>query len=442
MNLMDKEKIRKYLLDIKNRPFSQIIPRNIIWDESTKIQTIIGVRRCGKTFLLFQKMQELFQKGIKPFQTLYLNFEHPILSTIKFDEIKQILEIYWSLFPDAINSTLYLFIDEPQEIIKWESAVRELIDLFDIRIFITGSSSKLLSQEISTNLRGRSINIKLFTLSFQEFLEFKAIKFNVPYLNTQESAKMLHLLDEYLQFGGYPDVALVPNINEKLKILQTYYELTLYRDLMERYSIKHSNIMKLTLTHLVANCGKEFSVNKWFNTLKSQNFTVTKNTLYEYFGILNDCGFIFSILKFDPSIKNENLSLPKMYLNDVGFYTLLLQEKPTIRLETVIARDLLEVTTKNPLSRLRYWKSAQNYEVDFVYITKEDKLWAIQVAWSIENSDTATREIRSLLEFKKNFPQSELIIITYNEKELKIVENYEIKIIPIWQWLLEHRNFF
>ena len=162
---MDKEKIKRYLLDFHDRDFN-LLERDMVLKESNKIQTIIGARRVGKTYLLFNKMLNLEKSGILREQIIYLNFESPILNDLSYKEISEIIEVHWSIFPETIKKKIYLFIDEPQVINKWEVAIRDIYDRYNCHIFLTGSSSKLLSKEIATSLRGRSVTNLLLPLSF------------------------------------------------------------------------------------------------------------------------------------------------------------------------------------------------------------------------------------------------------------------------------------
>ncbi|MFH1636990.1 MAG: AAA family ATPase [Candidatus Woesearchaeota archaeon] len=155
---MDKGRIRNYLADFQERGFTNVIKRDTSLKPSKKIQTVVGARRVGKTFLLFNKIKELEQSGVPRKQIIYLNFESPALNEITFKEIKDILEIHWSMHPGVIKKETFMFIDEPQSIKKWELAVRELSEEYSVKIFITGSSSKLLSREIATSLRGQGNN--------------------------------------------------------------------------------------------------------------------------------------------------------------------------------------------------------------------------------------------------------------------------------------------
>lgn len=394
---MDKEKIKQYLLDFQEKKFQNIIERDIRIKTSKKIYSLIGARRVGKTYLLFNKINELEKEGIDRKQIIYINFENPILNDIMAKEIREVLKIQFSLFPEIINKKLYLFIDEPQVIDNWELAIRELHDNFNSHIFITGSSSKLLSKEISTALRGRAIPLIIFPLSFKEFLKFKKEEFDINKLSTESESKLKNYFEEYLSFGGYPEIVLEEEKEEKLKILKSYFDLIVYKDLIDRYKIKNTKIIKWLINYFMSSISKEVSLNKIFLNLKSKGIKLSKNTLYEYFSILEDSFFISLLRKFNYSIKKEDLSIPKVYLNDVGFLNLFSERDFGKRMENIVNLHLLIKKETSPLQKIFYWKSSKNKEVDFIISERQKIISAIQVCYSLNDIDTYKREVNSLI---------------------------------------------
>jgi len=434
---MDIEKIKQYLLDFQERDFLNLKKREIQIKDSSKIQTIIGARRVGKTYLLFNKIKELEEKGITREQIIYLNFENPVLNDVSYKEIKGIIELHWSVFPEIINKKIYLFIDEPQSIAKWELAIREIYDNYNCRLFITGSSSKLLSKEISTSLRGRSITTVLLPLSFKEFLEFKNFELDLNKISSKSKAKIAHYFEEFLQFGGYPEIVLEEDVNERLRIIKDYFDLVVYKDLVERYNVKNTNLIKWLMNSLTSSIAKEASINKFYLSLKSQSIKLSKNTLYEYFSMLEDSFFVFPLRKFDRSSKNENLSIPKIYLNDVGFLSLYSLKNFGQRLENIIFLNLIRQTKNSPLMKINYWKHSSGKEVDFIVSEGRKINSAIQVCYSLSGAKTNERELSALLLGLDHFKLKKGVIITKDYEDEKIVSGKTIKIIPAWKWLLE-----
>lgn len=434
---MNKEKIKQYLIDFQERTFPYLIDRDTHLKKSSKIQTVIGARRVGKTYLLFNKIKKLEEKGIKRSQIIYLNFENPVLNEMKYTEIKEIIELHWSISPKTIKKQLYLLIDEPQTINKWELAIRELYDDYNCQIFITGSSSKLLSKEISTSLRGRSITAILLPLSFKEFLDFKKFKYDMNKLSTKSKAQLINYAQEFLRFGGYPEIVLEKNKNEKLKIIKDYFDLTIYKDIIDRHNIKNTQVIKWMINYLISSVAGEISVNKIYLNLKSNGIKISKNTLYEYFSSLEDSFFIFPVRKAEHSHKKQGLSIPKVYLNDIGFLNLFSIKEHGKRMENVIFLELLRQKNKDPLMDINYWKSAAQKEVDFI-VKKGRKIESvIQVCYSLLNEKTKEREINGLLAAMKEFKFKKGVIITQDREGTEHIKGKTIHCIPLWKWLLQ-----
>lgn len=433
---MNKEKIKTYLLDFQEKKFSNIRKRDIILPDTAKIQTIIGARRTGKTYLLYNKILELEERGIPRKQIIYLNFENPVLDDLSYKEIRDIIALQWSLFPEIAKKRMYIFIDEPQAIDKWEAAIRDLHDNFNARIFITGSSSRLLSKEIATNLRGRSISTLLLPLSFKEFLSFNGFAADIVRLSTENKAYLLNYFDKYLAFGAYPEVVLSANKEEKIKILKDYFDLTIYKDLVDRYKIKNTALIKNLIDMAVGSCAREFSVNKHYLDFKSRGLKAGKNTLYEYFSMLEDSFFIFPLRRFSHSKTTENLSIPKVYLGDMGFLNLYSLENFGQRLENAVFLALRRKIAGNPALALSYWKSDAGEEVDFILREGRKIKSVIQVSYEMPDNKTETRELNGLLSCLDEMSLDAGLIIARDAEAEKIIGGKTVKIISAWRWLL------
>lgn len=434
---MDKDKIKRYLLDFQNRKFN-VISREMFIKDSNKIQTIIGARRVGKTYLLFDKIRQLEESGILRKQIIYLNFESPILNDSSYKEINEIIELQWSIFPETIKKKFYIFIDEPQVINKWELAVRDIYDRYNCHIFLTGSSSKLLSREIATSLRGRSITNLLLPLSFKEFLKFKELNFDKNKIDTETKSKLINYLEEYILFGGYPEVVLENDKNEKIKIIKDYLDLVVYKDIVERYNLKNTKLIKWLMNSLINSMAKELSINNLYNTLKSQGIKISKNTLYSYFSIFEDSFFVFALRKYEHSEKKSGLSIPKIYLDDISFLNLFSLEEYGKRLENIVFLQLLRQKGINPLLNINYWKTIDNKEVDFILSEGKKIISVIQACSDMSNIETRNRELKSLITTLNYFKLKEGTIITKEDNcKQEEIEGKTIKFMPLWKWLLE-----
>ena len=429
---MDEREIEQYLIDFHKGALPKVLERDLKIPPTAKIKVIIGPRRAGKTFFLYHLMQELKNRK-KDF--LFLNFENTKLFDIKFKEIKEIITINEKLF--SVNAKPILFLDEPQNIEFWERAVRELFDE-EYNIFISGSSSKLLSKEIFTSLRGRSLSYLLLPFSFKEFLRVKNMDFG-KLISSEERIQLLKLLGEYLEFGGFPEVVMEQDIGQKIKNLESYFELTVYKDIVERYKLKDSLLVKWFIKSLASSYAKEVSINKIYLTLKSQGRKTSKDELYSYNAMVEDSLFAFYLPKFNFSIRKRE-PVNKAYLCDLGFAKLFEMDKDIgKRMENAVYLELLR--RKKPNMEFSFWKNVQQEEVDFIIKEGKQIKELVQVCKDIANPETKQREVRALLKASKELRCKNLIVITEKYETEEEAEWFglhgKIKFIPIWKWLLE-----
>jgi len=431
---MIENNVREYLIDFQRKDIPPLTERDLDITISGKIISIIGPRRAGKTYYFYQKMKELVQSGIQKESILYLNFEDPRLMDIRFQEIREIIKIHWRLYPASMEKSLQIFMDEPQNILKWEVAVRALHDEGFV-IFLTGSSSKLLSKEIATALRGRTVPFLLLPCSFKEFLRMKQIIFDKEKLSSKDMSLLLSLLDEYLDYGGFPEIIQEQDPDNKIRIFQEYFNMVIYRDIVERYKIRNTNLIKWLIRALASSFAKEFSVHKIYSTLISQGIKVSKNTLYTYVSMLEDVLFIFFVPKFSHSVRKRELSINKTYLCDVGF-SKLVEQGTSIgkKMENVVFLELER--TKPVLSDICYWKNPQKEEVDFVIKKGNTAEMLIQVCYDVNDPDTKKRELRALLKAAQDLNCNNLLIITWNYEAIETINNNIVTYIPLWKWLL------
>lgn len=431
---MNVEEVKEYLLDFQKRNLPALIDRELKISDTKKIKSIIGPRRAGKTFFMYQQIKELIRSGIKKESILYLNFEDTRLIEVNFKEIREVVKLHWQIYPESTKDKLYVFIDEPQNIDKWEVAVRSLHDEgFDI--FLSGSSSRLLSKEIATSLRGRTISYFILPFSFMEFLKIKNLKFDVKHLSSKEKSILLSFVDEYLEFGSFPEIILENNKENKIRIINEYFDLVVYKDIVERYKIKNIQLIKWLIKSLLASFSKEFSVHKLYLTLKSRGIKLSKNTLYAYLSMLEDSMFAFFISKFKYSIRKEEFSINKAYLCDIGFVKLSeFSGDKGRKIENVV---LLELKRKaSPLEQIFYWANGKS-EIDFIVAHGLKIKQLIQVCHNIDDYDTKRRETRALVKASKELKCKNLLVITFDYEAEERIQGKRIKFIPLWKWLLE-----
>lgn len=430
---MEKKEILKTIIkEFHTKQLPDFIRREInIPVDTNKIISIVGARRAGKTYAFYQIINELLSKGVPKEAIIYINFEDERLD-ITIGELDLILQSYRELYPIINISETYLFFDEIQNINGWEKYIRRIYDSVTKKIFITGSNSKMLSEEISTSLRGRTLTYFIYPLSFKEFLRFKKFSFEMP-TDLYDSAKkaiLINLFAEYFIFGGFPEVVFLRE-ELKTKTLQEYFNVMIFKDLVERYKIRDVFIMKYLLKRFFENIARTISINKIFNELKSQGFKISKDSLYGYTEYAKNILLISLVKRHYKSILKSELAGKKLYVIDNGLVKAVRitgEDERGILLENLIYNNLIRL--KN--TEIRYFEEKK--ECDFVLENETTNI--IQVCYSLSNKDTAKREILSLIEACKYFKVKNGYVITFDEKQNFTQEGTNISVIPAYEFLL------
>ncbi len=387
--------------------------------------SIIGPRRSGKTYLMFNLIKKLLNKKVKKENILYMNLERAGLLPLTSNDLVSLKETFYELNPKLKKKETWFFLDEIQNVSDWEIFVRTCLDE-GINVFISGSSSKMLSKDISTSMRGRTLTYRVFPFSFREYVLFKGIKLN-KYFSSSEKSKIINLFKKYLFNGGYPE-QIIHN-KEKEKILSNIYETTLFKDVIERENIRNIPVIKQLVRALISS--KEFSVNKFYNYLKSLNLKVSKNSLYNYVSYLEDAFFVFLLKKFDLSYKKAEQSLPKVYLIDNGILDINGIDDKGRLLENLI---FLELNRKG--KDISYYQNSYHEEVDFVLKKGKKVEELIQVCYNPENFATKEREFRILVKASEEFNCDNLTLISMDKEGEERYKNKKIKFVSAWKWCL------
>ena len=429
-NMIDKkvlfeEAILDNLERVKN---ARVIDRDIsINDIPNKIKAIYGVRRGGKTYLLFQIINNIFKDDF-----IYINFEDERLINMNIEELNELLKIALS-----INKTNNLFFDEIQNVDNWDKFIRRLNDN-GFNIFITGSSSKLLSKEIATSLRGRSLSEEVLPLNFEEFLKFKRITPKIK-LSTKGSSEMLRYFNKYLQFGGFPEITLIDDENIKRDILREYLDGIFYRDVVERYEIRNITEIKTLRNILVNLYSNEVSIKKITNLLKEFNTKMSRESIYNYLEYFKNSYLIFLLNNF--SYKTGMVSHSKLYVIDgMWNFSFSFSKNKGRILENIV---FLELRKKGFIENENlFYCKGRNYEVDFLVLDDDGNKELIQVCYEL-NEMNKDRELRAFEKALKGLNLDEdttLKVITYNDEGFDKItvdgKEYEIEIIPFWKWSL------
>lgn len=399
-----------------------------------KIDAVIGMRRSGKTCFIFRKMSELIVKGVPKSAILYLNFDDDRLRRMTLDELGRVPDIYYRLFPDHKDRRCHFFFDEVQNIDGWESFVRRLVDTEDAQIALTGSSAKLLSREIATSLRGRSLSTEIFPFSFLEALAHRGLQAPRGPTGGKMRARLSHQLREYLEAGGFPEVqGIAPHL--RTRILQEYVDLVIFKDVVERHGVRNMLPLRILASKLMAEPGTRLSVNKFYNDLKSQGITCSKNAVYEHLEQLVDAYLVSEVRIHSRSERVRRVNPRKVYPADPGLASAF-RARPAEdlgrRLETFVFGHLRRST-----ENIEYYLTKGGFEVDFLVTPRGEEPRLVGVAAAIEEPGTRAREIRALTEAAAELGIPEATLVTLDHEERIEADAVTIDAVPAWRWALE-----
>ncbi|MCD6564280.1 MAG: ATP-binding protein [Thermoproteales archaeon] len=382
-----------------------------------KVVSIVGPRRSGKTWYFYS----MFSRVEYP---MYVNFEDIAFRNLLVEEFLDVIKIFSQLKYEPKT----IMLDEVQVIDNWEILVRSLHDR-GFRVFITGSSSKLLPKEISTELRGRSITYLLLPFSFREFVRAK--KIDITTMTFEKIGSILRGLQEYLEFGGFPEVVLS---EEKDRLLKEYFDEIYYRDFVERHGIKSLSFGRFLFEFMFQNFSKEISIRKIKSYFRNN---VSYTTLYSYVDKLQDTLTVFFLDRFSKSVYMRRSWPKKIYICDVGVSRIFrFSEKIGEKIENVVFLDLKRRQNNYPLLEIFYWKDHQNREVDFVLKERLRIKQLIQVTYASGIDEIDRREFRNLIKASEVLNCNNLLVITWDLEESIEFEGKNIKIVPLWRWLL------
>ncbi len=357
------------------------------------IKVAIGMRRSGKSWFLYQTINALLDQGISAEQILLINFEDERLLPMSAKDMGALLDSFYSIFPDNYNRRCYLFLDEVQNIPDWQQVVRRYHESKNVQLFLSGSSAKLLSSEIATSLRGRSLSIEIWPYSFSEYLTAHQLDIpGKPFGQKAFDIMQSHLLG-YFEKGGFPGVQFMPP-NEWRETLQGYIDTVILRDIVERHKVTNIALLKYLINTLLSNAAAPFSVNKFYNDTRSQGYKIGKDTIYSYMDYIEDAWLAFTVPLYCESARARQNTPKKIYAVDNGLInatSLKIKDAYGKLLENQVYLDL-----RRQKKEVFFYNTADGYEVDFVTIDKQGEREIIQVVWDMNDARTMEREQRAL----------------------------------------------
>ncbi len=385
---------------------------------------VIGLRRAGKSTLLYKIVQDLVKAGTEWNQIIYINFEDERLSEFSINDFNDILSVQ----TEMSDKKGWFFLDEIQNIEGWEKFARRMADSKE-HTFITGSNAKMLSAEIENRLGGRYLTKYVTPFNFREFLKAKNIDYSdKTILATKESGKIKREMENYFYFGGFPESIEYQN---KREYVSSIYQKILLGDIAARNGIRNTNGLRLLMKKIAESVKDEVSYSKLHNTLKTIGVSISKDIVIDYVGYARQSFLIFAIRNYFSKFVDKETT-PKYYFNDNGLLNLFLNKEEPKLLENIVAINLWNKYKDNV-----YYLKGQNIDADFFV---EETGEVIQVAYSVSNISN-DRETRTLVEASKAIKESKrFIIITYEEEKEMTSDGVRIEVIPLWKWLIKNNE--
>lgn len=398
--------------------------------ESEQIITITGARRAGKSFLMRQLAKDLEKKGVSKNQILIINLEDPRLPELDSSVLQEIYETYLEFLRP--KGKLYLFLDEIQEVEKWEKWVLAMQELKKAQLIISGSNAKLLSRELSTLLTGRHLDLTVLPLSFREFLKFKGIETEDKIQILSQEIKIKGLLREYIKDGAFPEVVLREN---KKEILLTYFNDLLEKDLLRRYKVRKSEKLKALSQFYLSNISSSVT----FNSLE-KFLEISADTIEKFSAYFEAVYILFFLKRFSFKKKEQEKSPRKVYAIDSGLSNAVgfkFSENIGKVAENIVFLELQRKKMLTPDLEVYYWKDPFHREVDFLLKKGAKIRELLQVCWQMEEIKTKKRELNSLLRALKELELKKGIIITEDREGEEKIKGKQFQYVPLWKWLLE-----
>lgn len=421
--MIEKETIKEILLENRKEIESQQVVHRNIEKEDFANYMLIGVRRAGKSFMLYQQIQDNLKKGITWDSMLYINFEDERLIGMTAQELNLILEVHGMMSAQRP----ILFLDEIQNIEGWDKFARRLADN-KYRVYITGSNAKMLSSDVATTLGGRYITKHILPYSFSEYLSAN----NIPYddmniATTSGRADVQRYFAEYFRFGGFPEGA---QLASKRDYLNSVYQKIYIGDIATRNKIDNLFSLRILFRKMAESVKQPTSFTRLSNIIASTGAKLGKATIINYIEYSKDAFLIYPIKNIADNLTNRETN-PKYYFVDNGIISILALDIDTSLLENMVAMELIRRYGID--ERVFFYN--RNIEVDF-YIP--DAALAIQVSYNPHKTDeTWQRESTALIKFTKVLDCQRLLILSYDTEETVEVNGKTIEVMPVWKWLIQ-----
>lgn len=431
------------LSDFQQRPLPELVRRDLrIPEVPRKALTLIGMRRSGKTYALFDRMGRLLEQGVPRERLFYLNLEDDRLAEPTVDTLARALELFYRRNPEARASRAHLFFDEIQVVPGWERFLRRVIDTEEAQVYVTGSSAKLLSTEVASSFRGRGLAVEVLPFGLREAARSQGLDLGPAWPPASPLRSQIEALtDRYLEQGGFPEVQHLHGF-DRVQVLQEYVELVLLRDVIERHAAGNLAALRHLVRALFAANAGPFSVSRLHGTLVSQGLKVGKPTLLAYLDHLCDAYLVFLVPIRSRSAKQRIVNPRKVYAVDPGLAAAM--RAGGARDLGALLENFVYLELRRRLGRLAegaiaYYRTASGREVDFAVdpVLPGANLELVQVCANLQSAETRERETRGLLEAMAETGADHATIVTLAERGRIESAAGPIRIVPAWEWTLE-----
>lgn len=395
----------------------ELIKRDVDFEQEGNY-VIVGARQAGKSYLLFQRIQELMQQGLEMDEVVYINFDDERLIGIEAKDLDLILQAYHSMK----ENKPVLFFDEIQNVDGWANFARRLANQ-KYRVYISGSNAKMLSRDIETVLGGRYLEIDLFPYSFREYLRSMGCELSKSWEYGRYKDKISLLFNDYFHWGGFPEIT---RYKGKRVWLNSLFSRIFLNDIVVRHKIKNESSLRMIVRRMAESVKQPTSYNRLSNLVKSTGITCSPSSVMDYVKYMTEACIVFSLENYASKF-TERETVKKHYFVDNGLLNLFLADSETFLLENICAIHLYRQYGED----LYYYN--KNIEVDFFVPSRN---MAVQASYRLADEATIAREVSALEKLNALYPLDKAVIVTRDEESVMQKAGLEIVLIPVWKWLL------
>lgn len=426
----------------------ELVPRDLPLGKIRKpkigstAKVIVGMRRSGKTFRMYQELLAVLESGVSSECVCYFNFDDDRLRPYPDGLVNEVIEEFYELHPRARKEGAYLFLDEVQDVPAWDVTVRRILDTEKVCLYVTGSSSRMLSEDVATEFRGRSISYELLPYSFREYLRARGEEPVGGSLDSKVlSSSLKKSLREYLVEGGFPAAQGLDDL-ERAQLLQSYAQLTVARDVVERFGFSNAAFARSLSRTALTSSARDVSISRLDNKSREAGYSPGRAGVTELIDAFEDAHLVYQVFEFSYSSQKIRLGGLKLYAADPGLYwasSIATDDGLTFAFETAIYLELRRRRRTGRLGDIAMLKLCSGKEIDFIEgdAALDEVSTLVQVCFDMGSPKTREREVSALREAMKRFHKEEALILTFDDELDVPVEEGIVRVRPAWKWLLE-----